>query len=482
MSDPVGLTASYSFSGFQANSPQSPLPAPKLDALFASTAVSLQSLVDAVKDVRRPDGKLSNASVGFDQLSPELNIGFSLPTTWTQNVDYTADSTVFHDNQFLKSNVAHNSGGAFDASKWDLIVDFGEQAQIATTEAQAAADSAAAAATSATTATTQAANASASATVSAGSASDAATSATAAASSATAASNSASAASGSASAAATSASAAATSVTAADSSATAAAGSATAAAASAASAAGAADTEIAAKAVRFDAAQGLTSGQKTQARSNMGLGTAAVLDTGTSAGNVVKLDPDGSYPAADGSKITGISTLNNDRELLLSADLPAAANADIDIPTGYDAIEIELIGFGCTVSASTFRATVSVDGVNFLAAGYAYALMSAVVGGSTPTLVQNTGQANIVASGAPGAAGSAYVKVVINDPQNTSVPKLMKISNIYINSSGVMSFQEGIAANTGNNGALSKIRFAWTSGTSPAFSGGTYRVYGLKKK
>ena len=44
------------------------------------------------------------------------------------------------------------------------------------------------------------------------------------------------------------------------------------------------------------------------ARSNLGLGTAATANTGTSAGNVVALDGSARLPAVDGSQLTGIAS------------------------------------------------------------------------------------------------------------------------------------------------------------------------------
>lgn len=44
------------------------------------------------------------------------------------------------------------------------------------------------------------------------------------------------------------------------------------------------------------------------ARSNLGLGTAATLDTGTGAGNVVVLDGSAKLPAVDGSALTGLTS------------------------------------------------------------------------------------------------------------------------------------------------------------------------------
>jgi hypothetical protein len=42
-------------------------------------------------------------------------------------------------------------------------------------------------------------------------------------------------------------------------------------------------------------------------RTNLGLGTAATLDVGTSANNIVQLDGSGNLPAIDGSALTGVS-------------------------------------------------------------------------------------------------------------------------------------------------------------------------------
>jgi chemotaxis protein histidine kinase CheA len=45
------------------------------------------------------------------------------------------------------------------------------------------------------------------------------------------------------------------------------------------------------------------------ARTNLGLGTAATLDVGTSANNVVQLDGTGALPAVDGSNLTNVSSV-----------------------------------------------------------------------------------------------------------------------------------------------------------------------------
>ena len=52
------------------------------------------------------------------------------------------------------------------------------------------------------------------------------------------------------------------------------------------------------------------------ARTTLGLGTAAVADTGTSAGNVVVLDGTGKLPAVDGSQLTNINFTETDPSAL----------------------------------------------------------------------------------------------------------------------------------------------------------------------
>lgn len=73
MADPTKYDPSYSFSGFQANNPDEPLPAAQVDTELANVALSVGQLVDAVKDVRRSDGALKNGIVTLDSLAPDVS-------------------------------------------------------------------------------------------------------------------------------------------------------------------------------------------------------------------------------------------------------------------------------------------------------------------------------------------------------------------------------------------------------------------------
>jgi phage-related tail fiber protein len=76
MSDPQPYTVSYNFSGFQANSPTSPLPASKVDNEFDSIAAAVAVIVTAIKDIRRSDGALKNNIVTYDSLAESLQLTF----------------------------------------------------------------------------------------------------------------------------------------------------------------------------------------------------------------------------------------------------------------------------------------------------------------------------------------------------------------------------------------------------------------------
>lgn len=91
MADPQPFVPGFSYSGFQATDPASPLPAPEVDNDFANVAESTQELVNAVKDVRRSDGKLKTGIVTLDSLAVEVSnkLGATGPTGPTGPVGAT---------------------------------------------------------------------------------------------------------------------------------------------------------------------------------------------------------------------------------------------------------------------------------------------------------------------------------------------------------------------------------------------------------
>lgn len=109
MADPTKYTPAYSYSGWQATNPTRPLPADEVDNDFANIQRTTNELVDGLKDVRRSDGKLKNQSVGPDQLSPALTIGFTFTGTWIDGQSYSAGDGVVKDDTFYSARVAHTA-------------------------------------------------------------------------------------------------------------------------------------------------------------------------------------------------------------------------------------------------------------------------------------------------------------------------------------------------------------------------------------
>lgn len=75
MSDPVPYSRTYSFTDFQAGNPSAPLPGVQVDNELENVEQSLGEAIDAIKDVRRSDGKLKNGIVTVDSLSPQVAAG-----------------------------------------------------------------------------------------------------------------------------------------------------------------------------------------------------------------------------------------------------------------------------------------------------------------------------------------------------------------------------------------------------------------------
>jgi hypothetical protein len=75
MADPTPFTPGYSFTDWQTSNPTKPLPGNKVDQDMANIETSIDEIVDAIKDVRRSDGKLKNGIVTVDSLDPTVAAG-----------------------------------------------------------------------------------------------------------------------------------------------------------------------------------------------------------------------------------------------------------------------------------------------------------------------------------------------------------------------------------------------------------------------
>ena len=177
MSQPPKYIKNYSFSSFQSENPDTPLPANRLDQEFGVLAKSINQIIDNLKLIQRDDGALANGVVGKPQLDGILlSVGFSRPTTWATATSYAVDAAVFQSSKLYVCLVAHTSGVfATDlaAAKWVFVVDLTTLETNAAASASAAAVSAAAALGSQTASAISAGASAASAAASAASAASA---------------------------------------------------------------------------------------------------------------------------------------------------------------------------------------------------------------------------------------------------------------------------------------------------------------------
>ena len=271
MPQPTQYTPTTDFSQQEANnaSGRSTVNTAALDAEFANIETTLDQTLSNLQLIQRDDGRLGDVTVEVRCLAPDvLNVmgGFNLTGLWTPATAYAVNDICSNGEYTYVCKTAHTSGGSFSATNWvQFGFTSGADAAQAAANAQA---SAAAALVSENNSSGHASSASASASSAASSAASAASSASSATSSASAASSSATSASNSASA----------------------------AAASAAS-------------ISFPvpvASGGTGATNATGARSALGLGTAATLNVGTGANNVVQLDGTGKLPAVNGSQLTNL--------------------------------------------------------------------------------------------------------------------------------------------------------------------------------
>lgn len=125
MGDPTKYAKGYSFAGFQATAPDDPLPGARVDDELANIATSIDETVEALKDIRRSDGRLVNGSVGPDQLSSGLIFGFTLRGTWAEDETYLAADGVVYNDVFYAASVANTATAGnrpdLDSTTWRVL-------------------------------------------------------------------------------------------------------------------------------------------------------------------------------------------------------------------------------------------------------------------------------------------------------------------------------------------------------------------------
>jgi hypothetical protein len=125
MAQPTPYDRQANFSNEEALNPTGKTPGASLDAEFNSVKVSLDQTQANLALIQRDDGRLANASVGQDQLSPSLSIGFTLRGGWEAPENYVAGDGVTYDNSFWSAASSHTSSvsapPALDNPLWTFL-------------------------------------------------------------------------------------------------------------------------------------------------------------------------------------------------------------------------------------------------------------------------------------------------------------------------------------------------------------------------
>lgn len=125
MAQPDSYERQYSFTDFAALHPTSPVPGGQIDVELNEIKQTLDQILDNLELIQRDDGDLANDSVGLDQLTTEVLVGFEVPQVWVTGHAYTTANTVFQGAGFYRCLVAHTAGvfaTDLSALKWELIV------------------------------------------------------------------------------------------------------------------------------------------------------------------------------------------------------------------------------------------------------------------------------------------------------------------------------------------------------------------------
>lgn len=113
----------FSFTTFQSQNPSDPLPGDELDAELNGIKAALDETQAALAEIQKSDGSLANASVGLDQLKPEVSVGVQPAVPWEADTDFAVNDMVFQELILYRCIEAHTSDDTFDATKFLELAD-----------------------------------------------------------------------------------------------------------------------------------------------------------------------------------------------------------------------------------------------------------------------------------------------------------------------------------------------------------------------
>lgn len=137
MADPSPYSPSYSFVNWQSINPAKPLPAGQVDNELSNIATSTSQLTEALKDIRRSDGKLKNRVVTFESLADELRVPYTggAISAWAPVIPFAAGivtspyapaTVVTYAGETYVAKVAVTTTATFNPAEWTKIAAKGD--------------------------------------------------------------------------------------------------------------------------------------------------------------------------------------------------------------------------------------------------------------------------------------------------------------------------------------------------------------------
>lgn len=123
MPAPEPYDRQFSFATYQSQHPSDPLPGDELDGELNNVKAALDETQASLAQIQRSDGELANASVGLEQLKPEVSVGVAPAVMWTPNTAFDVNQSVFNALILYRCITAHTSTSTFDASKFTELAD-----------------------------------------------------------------------------------------------------------------------------------------------------------------------------------------------------------------------------------------------------------------------------------------------------------------------------------------------------------------------
>lgn len=149
------------------------------------------------------------------------------------------------------------------------------------------------------------------------------------------------------------------------------------------------------------ASGGTGAADATAARSNLGLGSAAIRDVGTTANSVVQLDANGKLPAVDASAVTGLPPTGR---LLNRIQFQSSGYYLRNLTSAY--IVVHVLGAGGGAGNAIGGGSVTSNGGSGAGGGYSIRRISTNSLNSTETVTVGTGGSGAAASASPTFGGN----------------------------------------------------------------------------